>query len=128
MEEKPNRKDINYEIRFYEGILKKNPEFIEAMIALADLYTKGEFFSEGLRIDQKLALLKPDDPLVYYNLACSYSLLNDVDSSFSAMKKAISLGYDDFVYLEEDDDLSNLRKDSRFKKYFSKVKKKKPSR
>ena len=49
-----------------------------------------------------------------YNLACSYSLLGELDLAFSTLKKAIDLGYDDFGYLRIDPDLENLRKDERF--------------
>jgi tetratricopeptide (TPR) repeat protein len=112
--EKNNKRDLDFEINFYEGLLKKNPAFVQALIALGDAYTKRRDFKKGLAVDLRLSRLRKDDPITHYNLACSYSLLNLLDDAFRALKKAIDLGYSDFHYLRLDPDLNNLRKDSRF--------------
>ena len=100
---KPKR---TFEIRFYEQLVSKEPNFIEALSCLGDAYTKGGLFREGLEVDLRLTKLKPNDPIIYYNLACSYSLLGEVDGAFESLKKAILLGYDDFSYLFKDRDFS----------------------
>ena len=41
---------------------------------LGDAYTKTGQWEKGLQIDQRLARLCPDNALVFYNLACSYSV------------------------------------------------------
>jgi tetratricopeptide (TPR) repeat protein len=105
---KKNKND-QFEIQFLEGVIDKSPCFIEALIALGDLYTKNGLFEQGLAIDQKLASLRPEDPFIFYNLACSYSLLNEVNKSFSVIQLAIRLGYNDFDFLKKDRDLENLR-------------------
>ncbi|MCK5082371.1 MAG: hypothetical protein KAR31_05650, partial [Candidatus Omnitrophica bacterium] len=66
--------------------------------------------------------------VVLYNLACSYSLLKEIDKAFRAFKKAINCGYYDFKHLEQDDDLFNLRKDRRFQQYLTRIKERKPSK
>jgi tetratricopeptide (TPR) repeat protein len=111
-----------FEIRFYEKLVAKRPDFKEALMALGDLYTREGLHAEGLRIDQRLASLKPEDPIVLYNLACSYSLLNHIELSLEMLKKAVHCGYRDFGYIREDDDLTNLRKDERFQEYFKNIK------
>ena len=115
-------KDSNtkFEIEFYEKILEERPNFVEALKALAELYTKSGRFREGLKLDERLVELLPSDSIVYYNLACSHSLLEDIDRSFEALKKAVKLGYSDFNYLSRDPDLTNLRKDKRFTEILSK--------
>lgn len=118
-------KDADFEIKFYENILRRNPNFVEALTALGDLYTKAGRYEDGLKVDQKLALLQPDDPLVFYNLACSYSLLRQIGNAFDAIKKAIDAGYDNLGYLEKDTDLDNLRHDGKFQKYFELLKERK---
>ena len=122
MRQARRRKKNSFEIRFYEELVKQQPDFIEALSCLGDAYTKGGLFQKGLAIDLRLIRLKPDDPLVHYNLACSHSLLGDIDAAFEALKKAILLGYDDFSYLAKDEDLKNLRQDLRFSKLMSKIK------
>ena len=111
----------SFEIRFYEQLVSSEPNFIEALSCLGDAYTRGGLFNEGLQVDLRLIQLKPNDPIVYYNLACSYSLLDERDQAFEALKKAILLGYDDFSYLFKDKDLENLRRDVRFERLMSKI-------
>ncbi len=110
-----SREDLDFEISFYERLLKKRPDFINALVALGDAYTKSGRYEDGLKVDKRLVRLKPDDPLVHYNLACSYSLLKMAESALSALKKAIRLGYRDFAFMERDPDLEHIRKDPRYK-------------
>ncbi len=122
MAKKSKTKKIEFEIKFYEGILIKSPNFIEALAAIGDLYTKKGDYEKGLVIDQKLARLRPEDPMILYNLACSYSLLNHIDTALTTIKRAIQCGYRDFQYIQQDDDLNNLFKDDRFLQYWKEVK------
>ncbi|MEI6438312.1 MAG: hypothetical protein WCO69_06155 [Candidatus Omnitrophota bacterium] len=110
------KKDRNaaFEISFYEKVLERAPGFVEALVCLGDLYTKEGFYDKGLAVDQKLAVLRPEDPVVLYNLACSYSLLGAIPAARQAMLRAIEFGYDEWQHLLEDADLANLRADGEF--------------
>jgi len=121
MKKKIKKKD--FEIRFYEGILKERPNFINVLISLGDIYTRKGFYEEGLAVDRKLANLKPEDPIVHYNLACSLSLLGEAKKSLEELKKAVLLGYNELAYVMKDSDLENVRKMPEFKKFFSKLEK-----
>lgn len=109
------------EIVFYEELLKDNPDFIQALIVLAELYTQQGFYQEGLSIDRRLAEIRPYDPIVHYNLACSLSLTNNLDDSLRALKKSVFLGYGDFDYIMKDADLENLRQTGEFRTLLSKL-------
>lgn len=124
-DESQKQEDIDFEIRFYEGILEERPYFLQILIVLGELYTRKGSYEKGLEIDKRLAQLKPDDPVILYNLACSYSLVGDIEKAFVTIKKAIEYGYDDFDHLVKDDDLVNLRQDNRFQEFFAKIKNKK---
>ena len=117
-----HKKDSNteFEIEFYEKILEERPDFVEALKVLAELYTKSGKYKKGLQLDKRLVRFLPSDAIVYYNLACSYSLVEDIDNSLKAIKKAIELGYDDFDHMNNDPDLVNLRKDKRAEEILSK--------
>ena len=117
------KKTLDFEIRFFEGILKNAPHFFEALSALGDLYTRKGLYEKGLKADLKLVKMKPDDPIVFYNLSCSYSLINDLDNGLETIKKAFDCGYDDFDHLEKDRDFKNLRADERFSCLVTKAKK-----
>jgi tetratricopeptide (TPR) repeat protein len=110
-------------IWFFEGILERNPNYIDCLLYLGNAYTAQGMYEKGLLVDQKLSRLKPNDPLVHYNLACSYALLKNIDAAFEALEKAISLGYNDIYHLERDKDLSHLKDDVRYRKLIEKIKK-----
>ena len=85
-----SRDDLDFEISFYEGLLSIKPDFINALIALGDAYTKRGRYKDGLIIDKRLVKLKPRDFIVQYNLACSYSLLRMAESCLRAIKRAVT--------------------------------------
>ena len=123
------KEDIDFEIAFYENILKDTPNFIEALSAIGDLYTKAGLWQKGLDVDLKLSHLREEDGIVFYNLACSYALLNQTRAALGALTKAIDFGYDDFEHLKTDTDLDNLLKDEHFQQYIKQLeKKKKPTK
>ncbi len=122
------QEEIDFEIRFYEGILDQSPDFVEALMLLGDLYTKRGLYKKGLTIDVKLSYLRPKDPFVFYNLACSYALTENIPKALKSVKLAIENGYDDFTFLEQDEDLKNLLDDSHFCKFLTKVKREKRKR
>jgi tetratricopeptide (TPR) repeat protein len=114
-------RDLDLEISFLEGIVRRIPAYIEALQLLGDDYTRRGRFSEGLRVDERLSRLRPDDSLVHYNLACSYSLTAQVELAVEALESAINLGYRDFKWMAQDPDLKNLRDHSEYKRIRAKV-------
>ena len=75
IERKDNCKNSNkVEINFLRQLEKRLPNDIELLQVLADLYTKNNLIKEGLEIDLHLSRLDPEDSVIWYNLACSYSL------------------------------------------------------
>ena len=115
------KKKKNFEIQFYEELLARNPNFIQALSCLGEAYTRQGLYGNGLKIDQRLAALKPHDPTIHYNLACSLSLVGQVDAALEELKEAVLLGYSDFPYILDDPDLDNLRKHKNFQDFFKKI-------
>ena len=109
------KEDLDFEISFYEDILKGKPNIVQALIPLGDAYTKKGLHEKGLTVDRRLARLRPDDETVHYNLACDYSLLQRSDQCITSLRKAIRLGYSDFEHMEHDPDLAFIRQDPRYK-------------
>ena len=64
-------RDLDIEIRFLEGILEGDPQYIEALEAIASDYTERGLYAKGLDVDLRITALKPKDPLAHYNLGCS---------------------------------------------------------
>ncbi|UCC94701.1 MAG: hypothetical protein JSW40_07780 [Candidatus Omnitrophota bacterium] len=116
------KKKKSFEIRFYEDLTKGNPRFIQALWCLGDAYTRDGFYEEGLEVDRKLVRLKPEDPVVHYNLACSLSLVGHIGQALEALKRAVLLGYSDFSYILKDPDLESVRNHPHFKGFFARIK------
>jgi tetratricopeptide (TPR) repeat protein len=104
-----SQRDLDTKIEFMAGIVRRDPDYVDALQLLGDHYTQRGLFSEGLHVDERLARLEPQNPLVFYNLACSYSLTEQFDRAVLALEKALQLGYRDFTWLAKDPDLKKLR-------------------
>lgn len=115
--------DDEFVVWFLEGVLENYPSYIECLMYLGNKYTVMGMYEKGLQIDLKLIRLRPRDPLVHYNLACSYSLLGMVDRALPALDKAIELGYKDIKHLENDADLERLRSEEAYRILLNKLKK-----
>ncbi len=110
-----------FELDFYEAILAKRPEHLGTLEALGHLYTELGEAEKGLTIDKRIVKLRPRSAVAHYNLACSYSLLQIISKAFKNLRRAAELGYDDWEHLERDDDLANLRADSRYEEFRDEV-------
>ena len=108
------RSQLDFELAFFGDLLRRMPDYSDALRAQAgNLTTKG-LLKEGLLIDQVLVKLRPDDPDAHYNLACRYALMLQPDLAIETLRRAVALGYCDFRYMIQDRDLVSLRKDPRF--------------
>jgi len=103
------QRELDTKIQFMEGLIRRDPDYVDALQLLGDHYTQRGRFTEGLHVDERLARLEPANPLVFYNLACSYSLTEEFDRALHALNQAIELGYRDFKWLAKDPDLKKLR-------------------
>lgn len=50
----------------------------------------------------------------YYNLCCTYSLLNDKPNALLNLEKSINAGYIDYSHLKADPDLEGIRNEAKF--------------
>lgn len=105
---------LRKETAFLESLARRCPQDVDVLKTLGDLYTRGGCYEDGLKIDQELTRLCSREPLVWYNLACSYALLDRTDEALASLERAIAMGYRDLRYIREDQDLISLKKDRRF--------------
>ena len=117
------QRDLDIEIQFLEGVVKRDRQNIDALQILGDDYTTRGRYEDGLQIDRRLARLCPDDPLVQYNLACSFSLTAEYRKAANALRKAIQYGYRDFDHLRRDTDLDPLRQQPAYTAIEAEIKK-----
>ncbi len=116
------RRSDRVEMLFLESVRRRCPGHGPVLVALGDLYTKAGHFQDGLEVDLELIQLCPSDPVVWYNLACSYALTGKSEASFQALEKAIQLGYDDAYSMKKDPDLEAVRGHPKFQELLSRIK------
>ena len=117
------KSDDGFTIWFLEGVLDKYPTYVECLMYLGNAYTTTGMYEKGLEVDLKLEKLRPEDPLVHYNLACSLSLVEMLNESLEALEKAIDLGYNDLEHLVNDSDLDGVKDEEGYKVLIHKLKK-----
>ena len=113
--------ELDFEIRFFEGVLETNPDHADSLMFLGHVYTARGDYERGLAMDMRLVRLRPRDPIVHYNLACSYSLVGQVDDCFHALERSVRLGYAELDHIQADEDLVNARRDPRFERLLESI-------
>ena len=66
--------DPEFDIRFFESVLRRSPNYTTAVEILGGLYTRQGRIADGLRMDRRLVRLQPANATARYNLACSLAL------------------------------------------------------
>jgi len=100
---------LAFETGVLEELLRRDPENVEVLAALAEACTRLRRYRRGLELDRCLVARDPDEPLFRYNLACSLTLTGDPAGACDELLAAIDRGYRDFAHMERDPDLRRLR-------------------
>ena len=116
-------RDLDIRIEFMEGLVRRDAGFVDALQILGDHYTARGRYADGLQVDEKLARLEPGNALILYNLACSYSLTDQMELAVDTLGRAIAHGYRDFKWLAKDPDLKKLRKHPLYRNLKEKIRK-----
>ncbi|MEO8577188.1 MAG: protein kinase [Gemmatimonadales bacterium] len=67
-----------------------------------------DFIKRGIQVD-------PDDPMLLYNVCCTYAQLGMTNESLEALEHAVEKGWGDKAWLEHDSDLDSIRDMPRYK-------------
>ncbi len=105
---------LDFELDFLGRVLERDPLYADALLVHANNLAAKGLLNRALQADLQLARLRPDRPIPWYNLACSYALLGMTDRAFEALDRSLRLGYSHIHHLRQDPDLKSLRRDPRF--------------
>ena len=56
----------------------------------------------------------PNDPIIVYNAACFYALIDDKKAAVENLKKAIDNGFENYNYIKHDPDINSLKEEPDF--------------
>lgn len=119
---KKRNQDPEFEIGFFEMVLRRSPRDASVIEILASLYTRQGRLTDGLRMDRRLVRLQPENATAHYNLACSLALTKRNRAALRALQQAVQLGYSDFDWMQQDPDLDNLKHWPEFLRLLDQVK------
>ena len=102
------RSQDEFEVEFYEAIIAGHPAYPEVLSRLGQLLANLGRHQRALAIDRMHAQMRPANPVVLYNLACSQSLCGEPSDALETLKQAVTHGYDDLEHLGSDPDLYPL--------------------
>ncbi len=114
-------RDLDLEIRFLAGLVQRDPHYVEALRVLGIDYVRRGDYANSVTTHEQLARLQPTDPLVLYNLACSYSRTRQLRRAADTLRAAIDRGYRRFKFLAKDPDLADLRRHAVFKEVQARI-------
>jgi serine/threonine protein kinase/Tfp pilus assembly protein PilF len=67
-----------------------------------------KFAKQAMQVD-------PDDPMLLYNVACTYAQLGMPDEALDALERSVEKGWGDKNWIEHDSDLDTIRDSARYK-------------
>jgi tetratricopeptide (TPR) repeat protein len=108
------KSDPEFEISFYESVLRRDGSYADVIELLGGLYTKQGRIADGLKMDRRLVRLQPANATAHYNLACSLALLRRKADALRSLQEAVSLGYRDLDWMQQDPDLKELKRHPEF--------------
>ncbi len=100
----------------YEAYAAKHPQKGRAWFNLGYASLEGARPEQAADAFRKALDLGYRKPTTMYNLACTYARLDQVDTAFDWLFKALDAGFDSRWTLRADEDLDNLRGDPRYRK------------
>src|SRR5688572_26999606 len=107
--------DPEFEMSFFESVLRRSPDDANVVEILGSLYTRHGRIADGLKMDRKLVRLQPENATAHYNLACSLALAKRKSDALRELRHAVKLGYRDFDWMQQDPDLEALKHHPDFK-------------
>ena len=67
-----------------------------------------QFAKQAMQVD-------PDDPMLLYNVACTYAQLSMPEEALNALERSVEKGWGDKNWIEHDSDLDSIRNTPRYK-------------
>ena len=107
---------IDRHTRVLEQQIDTVPEDVRARILLAARYAGLGRREESAQQLEMAVAMRPNDPNVLYNAACTYGVLEMKAESLAMLKRSVEAGFTDIEWISRDTDLSCLREEPEFKR------------
>jgi non-specific serine/threonine protein kinase len=101
-----------------ENHLREVPDDARARMQLAITFASLNRPEEAMREANLATVLRPNEPTVLYNAACTFCMLGRKAEALQAIKKAWDAGFKDAVWARRDPDLAILHDDPEFERLY----------
>ncbi len=105
-------------IQAMEGHLRQVPEDARARILLGNYYAVEGRHDDAVREANLAMLLRPNEAMVHYNVACVFCSMNKKPEALDALSKAWRNGFKDANWARRDPDLNLLHGEPEFEKLY----------
>ncbi|HVF39561.1 MAG TPA: protein kinase [Gemmatimonadaceae bacterium] len=102
------------QVRLIEQHLELNPDDARACILGASANANIHDAERAAMYAERAIAVDPEDPMLLYNVACTYGVLGKSDDCLNALEQAVSKGWGDKSWLEHDSDLDSIRELPRY--------------
>jgi len=109
---------LHRELAMYEEQVRKVPEDARVRVLLAGDYAIQGRFEEAKREADMAMILRPDDSMILYNVACAFCAMDKAADALNALRKAWETGYRDPIWTRQDPDLALLHGDPEFERLY----------
>lgn len=104
-------------VQNYKMALHHDKALDEVYTNLSNAYLKGQQFAEAKKTLDAFKVQAPENPHLYYNLACYFSLTHQEPASLEALQHSIRLGYKNHENIQTDPDLAILRQTPEYQQW-----------
>ena len=104
-----------------EKHIQMHPDDARALLFGASGYLQAGNLEKCREWTRRALAIAADDPVTYYNAACNYSLLGDLETAIECMEKSITSGMAQKDWIEHDSDLDPLRSHPRFQEILRRI-------
>jgi serine/threonine protein kinase/Flp pilus assembly protein TadD len=95
--------------------LELNPEDTRALILAATVNANLGRSERAVEFAERAIAVDRDDPMLLYNVACTFSVLGKTEEALEALEHAVEKGWGDRAWIEHDSDLDSIRESPRYK-------------
>ena len=119
----------HYEMTITEGQTNKNtvknrdallslmppPQQANLLFKTAARFAGEKQYERSVDLFQRVLAIYPDNPLIYYNISCLYSLRNQKPQAVNWLKQAVDHGYNNWEKMKIDPDFNNIKNEPYFR-------------
>ena len=104
-----------HQVHLIDQHLDLNPEDSRALILGATANANIHDVERAVDFAKRAIAVDPDDPMLLYNIACTYAIIGRPDDALDALEHSVEKGWGDPAWIEHDSDLDSIRESPRYK-------------